>query len=107
MLIRIWRVNIVPERIGDLEDFANTYSLPMFRMQAGCLGVLFTRDGYNCAVISIWENMQAIEKLKASPSYNDTVEKIADTRMLEGEQSVEIFEAFGGFLGYDEIAKSL
>jgi quinol monooxygenase YgiN len=106
MLIRIWQVKVKPDRFYDLEDFARSHSLPMFKKQEGCLGVLFSRDENYCATISIWENMKAIEKLRDSSSYNETVEKIVATGMLEGEQSVEIFEMFGGFLSFDDVAKS-
>ncbi len=56
MFVRIWRVKIHPERIHELENFAHTHSLPMFQKQVGCLGVLFTRNGSDCATISVWEN---------------------------------------------------
>ena len=107
MLIRIWQVKVKPDRFDELEDFSNARSLPMFMQQEGCLGVLFSRDEHYCATISFWEDMKAIEQLKDSSSYNDTVEKIVATGMLEGEQSVEIFETFGGFLSFEDVAKSL
>src|SRR5258705_13984673 len=104
MLIRIWTVNIRADRIADLEHFARTESLPMFQNQAGCLGVLFTRDANLCATISLWEDMKYIDMLKTSPSYNETVEKIVATGMFEGEQSIAIFNCFGGFLDSYDIA---
>jgi hypothetical protein len=42
ILVRIWRVKVKQERIDWLEKFAHTVSLPMFKQQKGCLGVLFT-----------------------------------------------------------------
>ena len=107
MLVRIWRVKVHPERLNDFEDFAHAYSLPMFQKQVGCLGVLFTRNGNDCATISVWENAPAIEKLKSSPTYSETVRQIEAAGMLEGEQSVELFQAFGGSLNRDEISEAL
>jgi len=107
MLVRIWRVKIHPERINELENFAHAYSLPMFKAQVGCLGVLFTRNGSDCVTISVWENAEAIERLKSSPTYNETVRQIEATGMLEGEQSVELFQAFGGFMNRDKISEAL
>jgi quinol monooxygenase YgiN len=107
MLIRIWQLKVKPDRFDELEDFTRTYFLSMFKEQKGCLGVLFTHDENYCAMISIWEDMQAIEKLRDSASYNDAIEKILGSGMLEDEQSVELFETFGGFLDIEDVAKLL
>ena len=104
MLLRIWHVKIDPARVDELENFAQTYSLPMFQQQAGCLGVLFTWQGNDCATISLWQTMDAIEKLKTSPTYAETVRQLEATGMLGGEQSVELFQCFGGFLNLDVLA---
>lgn len=105
MLIRIWKVRILKDRTEDLRDFARTESLPMFKKQAGCLGVLFTLDGNLCATISVWKDRRSIESLKTSQSYKETVDKILATGMLEDEQSVEIFDCFGGYLDLAAIAQ--
>lgn len=107
MPVRTWRVKIHPERINELENFAHTYSLPMFQKQVGCLGVLFTRKGSDCATISVWENAEAIERLKSSSTYRETVRQIEATGMLEGEQSVEVLQSFGGFLNPNKILEAL
>ena len=107
ILVRIWRAKIHPERISALENFAHAYSLPMFQAQVGCLGVLFTRNGSRCVTISIWENAAAIERLQSSRTYQEIVRQLEATGILEGEQSVESFQAFGGFLNWDEISVAL
>lgn len=107
MLIRTWKVHIHKDKIGELKHFAKTKSLPMFKEQTGCLGVLFTLDGNLCNTTTLWRDRESIEMLKTSITYNDTVEKIVATGMLEGESTVEIFDCFGGFLELDTIAQSL
>jgi quinol monooxygenase YgiN len=98
MLVRIWRVKIKPERMEDLKNFARTFSLPMFTQQAGCLGVLFSLDGNNCATITFWDTIESIERLGNSRSYRETVDKIEASGMLEGEHKVEVFQIFDGYL---------
>lgn len=107
MFIRIWKVIIEANRIDDLKYFAQTESLPMFKKQTGCLGVFFTLDGNQCATITLWKDMESIDYLKTSPSYNETVEKIEATGMLQGNSSVEIFDSFSGSLEFDKIANIL
>ena len=107
MLVRTWKVHILKNRITDLKHFARTESLPMFKKQAGCLGVMFTLSGNLCATTTIWKDMESIVALKTSPTYNETVKKIVATGMLEGEQSVEIFDCFGGFLELEAIGNFL
>jgi hypothetical protein len=107
MLTRTWKVHIHKDRIGDLKHFARTESLVMFKKQAGCLGVFFTLDGNKCATITLWKDMASIVALKSSKSYMDTVEKIVASGIFEGEQSIEIFDCFDGYLKLDDIPKSL
>ena len=107
MLIRIWQIKVKPDRFGDLEKFGEEYFQPMFERQEGCLGVLFTHDENYSAMISMWDDMRSIEKLRESSLYHEAVESILGSGLVDGEQSVEIFEASGGFLRFEEIAKSL
>jgi len=107
MLIRSWKVHIHNDRIDDLKHFAKTESLPMFKKQNGCLGVLFTLDDKLCNTITIWKDKDSIELLKSSKSYNETVEKIVASDMLAGESTIEVFDCFGGFLEMDAIIGSL
>ena len=41
MLVRIWRTQVDPFREAEYVAFTQDYSLPMFRQQPGCFGVLF------------------------------------------------------------------
>ena len=107
MLIRIWKVNVENDKIADLKIFAETESLPMFKKQKGCLGVFFTLYGNQCATITLWKDMESINALNSSAFYNETVEKIEASGILEGEHFVEIFNSFGGFLETDKINKFL
>ncbi len=52
----------------------------MFRKQSGFLGVLF---------------LQAVERLADSPTYLQTLKRIADSGVLVGDQVIEVFEAHG------------
>ncbi len=107
MIVRIWRVGIRPERINELEHFAHTNSLSMFQEQEGCLGVLFTLNDRDCVTISLWENAESIERLKSSSTYIQTARLMEATGMLEGAQSVELFQSFGGFTSPDKLSEAL
>lgn len=103
MIVRTWHTTIDPDRVEDFEAFANTYSLPMFRKQSGCLGVLFSREGADTTTLSFWEDQASIDQLEFSSSYQETVRRIQDTDLLRGEQSVTIYPILGGYLDLDEI----
>jgi heme-degrading monooxygenase HmoA len=63
---------------------------------AGFRGVLFTRDGADCAVLSLWEDRDAIAALAGSPVYQETVQRLVATGVLAGPQTVEVLEVHGG-----------
>lgn len=107
MFIRTWKTSVHPDRVDDLETFAEKFSLPMFREQPGCLGVLFARDGAYKETVSFWEDQEAIERLATSPSYEETVRRIEETGMLQGEQTVTILPLYGGYLKLDEMERRL
>ena len=96
--MRIWRSRIKEGREEEYDHFARDESKPMFEAQAGNLGVLFTRTGDDCAVISFWKDLRAITAMETSQSYRKTVGKIEGTGFLKGKQTVEIFAATDGFL---------
>jgi heme-degrading monooxygenase HmoA len=98
MLVRIWRTHIEEARAPEYEAFAQQRSLPMFQTQQGFAGVLFAREGASCAVISFWRDAAAVDALASSASYRETATALADTGMLVGEASVEVFELRGGLL---------
>ena len=104
MLLRIWRTGVDPTRWQEYARFEREHSLPMFRQQGGCRGVLFVRsaDGYGAAACSFWDDKTSIERLHASPTYAATVARLMATGLLTGEQSVVLYEIAGG--GLDALA---
>jgi heme-degrading monooxygenase HmoA len=97
VVARIWRTGVKPERFEEYERFARERSLPMFREQRGFIGVLFMREGADrAAMLTLWEDEEAIEELEASSLYRRTVEDILGSGFLAVEQSVEVFEVHGG-----------
>ena len=100
MLVRVWTVDIKKEKIKELEEFANTISLPMFIEQEGCLGVLFTKNSDEASTITFWENQESIDKLATSVSYQDVVKQIEESGILAGNHKSETYEEYGGFIGF-------
>jgi len=100
VLVRVWTVDIKKDRIKDLEEFANTISLPMFRKQEGCLGVLFTKNSQEASTITFWDNQESINKLATSKSYQDVVKEIEESGILAGNHKSETYEEYGGFMGF-------
>jgi len=70
----------------------------MFRQQPGCRGVLLLRagDGMGAAACSFWDDQQAIERLRNSPTYQGTVARLVATGLLTGEQTVVVYKVAGG-----------
>jgi heme-degrading monooxygenase HmoA len=98
MIVRVWKVGIADGQAEALEQFAKQVSLPMFRQQPGCLGVLFTRSEKTCATITLWESEESIEALNLSASYQKVVRAIEESGVLEGAHQTEAFCFYGGFL---------
>jgi heme-degrading monooxygenase HmoA len=94
----MWRATIHLGRIPDYERFAQVESLPMFQQQAGFLGVLFTRRRYRCAVLSFWEDEDAVRALSESATYKATAARLEASGILRGETLVEAWRVHGGFL---------
>jgi heme-degrading monooxygenase HmoA len=99
VILRVWRTRIDEARSREYRVFAQERSLPMFRQQAGFVGVLFAQHGAERAVISLWRDFESVEALASSESYQATVGEIVGTGFLQGESSVEVFELEGAFLG--------
>jgi hypothetical protein len=76
MIVRIWRTGLHEPRAADYERFALERSLPMFQRREGCLGVLFTSVPDGRAVVTLWEDAAAIERLDHDPEYRATVDAI-------------------------------
>jgi heme-degrading monooxygenase HmoA len=99
VIVRIWRTRIDPARAAEYERFAEERSLPMFRAQSGFRGVLFTAAAENSrAVISFWEDQEAVELLDRSDSYRQTASALGSTGILRGDQTVELLNVTGGDL---------
>ena len=51
-----------------------------------------SRNAGDCAVITLWENQQAIDHLEASALYSETVQSIMKAGFLTGDQRTEVYE---------------
>jgi len=100
MLLRLWRTGVDPQRWPEYARFEREHSLPLFRQQAGCYGVVFVRtsDGAGAAACTLWQDWGAIERLAQSHTYQATVARLLDTGLLTGTQSVEVLEVATGAL---------
>jgi len=101
MLVRVWRVDINEDKIKELEEFANTISLPMFKKQKGCLGVLFTKNTQEAATITFWDRQESIEQLATSSSYQDVVRQIEESGILGGNHQSVTYQEYGGFIDFE------
>ncbi|WP_228853055.1 hypothetical protein [Aegicerativicinus sediminis] len=55
MIVRIWTTGIKPGKNKEYLEFANKYSIPMFKQQKGIMGVtIFTKD-YKSSVLTYWK----------------------------------------------------
>jgi heme-degrading monooxygenase HmoA len=101
MIVRIWRTRIDQARTGEYLDFAQSKSLPMFRAQPGFAGVLFAAREDERAVITLWDDLAAVEALDHSATYAATVEAIEATGVIRGSSTVEVLELEATFLRDD------
>ncbi len=104
MIVRLWTTRVEKDRIAEYEENERSRSLPMFRKQPGCLGVMFLRSSENCFALSFWEDLESVEALKTSTSYIEASAFYANSGMLVGEPSLQVFEAAGGFLNLEALA---
>jgi hypothetical protein len=58
-------------------------------------------------VLTLWEDEKAVEELEASLPYRQTVEVIVGSVFLAADQSVGVFEVYGGQVLADELAARL
>ena len=106
MIVRIWRTGVDRSRLKEYARFEEERSLPMFCKQPGLIGVFFLREGEDrAAALTLWEDMAAVKTLATSSSYLRTVQELVDTGLLNGGQSVEVFEVHGCRLQWEELAK--
>lgn len=59
------------------------------------------------ASLTIWEDTGAVEALASSPSYRRTVRELAESGLLAGKQSGEVFEVEGGNLRPEALLAAL
>jgi heme-degrading monooxygenase HmoA len=104
MIVRIWRTQVDSSRMPEYESFEREHSLPMFRKQAGFLGVLFLRSAEECAALTMWSGPPAVKALSTSESYRHTVRRLEATGLLKGEPSVEVFDVQGGWIRSEALA---
>ena len=98
MILRIWRTEVQTGRATDYEHFAMTRSLPMFRRQSGCRGVLLAEHSGERIAITLWEDQEAVARLEESADYLQTVRALLDSGILQGDQATRVYGAAAGFL---------
>lgn len=91
-IARLWRTSIEGDRLDEYEEFARDVSLPMFREQDGFEGVIMSRSGNSCRVLTLWRDLAAVEQLEHSERCAATVKAIEAQGFLSGHQTVEISE---------------
>jgi heme-degrading monooxygenase HmoA len=96
--LRVWRTRLDLTRLDEYEQWIEERSKPMFRAQRGFLGVLFARRDEEAAVLTLWEDKAAVERLKTSLSYQQAVRDIDATGFLIGESSVDVYEIHAGII---------
>jgi heme-degrading monooxygenase HmoA len=99
MIVRVWQVRVKENALAEYEENERNRSLPMFKEQPGCLGVLFLRSMGMCSALTFWSDRAAIEQLNSSKSYLDASRFYENSGMLEGEPTLQVFEVQGGYLG--------
>ena len=108
MILRVWRAKIYPEHLDEYQCFEQEWCMLMLRKQPGLLGVLFLRQAEDCAaLLTIWEDAGAVEALESSPSYRQVTHELAESALLAGNQSVEVFEVEDGDLRPDVLVRAL
>lgn len=98
MILRIWRTQVEPAEAAAYLEFARGKSLPMFREQRGFRGVFFTTNGADRAVVTLWDDVDAVDALAGSQTYAQTASAIEQAGFLRGDSTVELFEVEDRFL---------
>lgn len=96
--LRIWRTGLDVTRLDEYERFVDERSRPMFTVQSGFRGVIFSRSGDEIAVLSFWDDQRAIETLEGSETYQQTVQAITAAGFLTDDSTVDVFEIEAGVL---------
>lgn len=72
----------------------------MFTAQPGFRGVIFSRSEDAVAVLSFWDDHDAVEALSTSETYLEAVNAIGDAGFLTSDSTLEVFEI------HDAVTKS-
>jgi heme-degrading monooxygenase HmoA len=97
-----------PSAIEEERCFEQERCIPMLHKQPGLLGVLFLRQAEDhAASLTIWEDAGAVEALESSPSYREVTHELAESALLAGDESVEVFEVEGGDLRSEALMSAL
>jgi heme-degrading monooxygenase HmoA len=108
VILRVWSAKINPARLEAYRRFEAFRCLPMLHKQPGLLGVLFLRQAEDhAASLTLWEDAGAVEALQSSPSYRQTTYELAESALLTGNESVEVFEVEGGDLRPEALPRAL
>ncbi len=108
MILRIWRARINPARLEAYRRFERERCLPMLHKQPGLLGVLFLRQAEDHgASLTLWEDAGAVEALESSPSYREITHELAESALVVGNESVEVFEVESGDLRPEALMRAL
>jgi heme-degrading monooxygenase HmoA len=108
VIARVWRARINLARMEGYRRFEQERCMPMLYKQPGLLGALFLRQAEgHAASLTIWEDRGAVEALTSSPSYRETTHELAESALLAGSESVEIFEVEGGDLRPEALVRVL
>jgi heme-degrading monooxygenase HmoA len=108
VILRIWRTKIDPARHEAYRHFERERCLPMLHKQPGLLGVLFLRQAEDhAASLTVWEDVGAVEALESSPSYRETTHELAESALVVGNESVEVFKVEGGDLRPEALMRAL
>ena len=88
----MWRTRFDPDRLGELQSFAESVSKPMFGELPGCLGQVHAVRDDEWITQTYWESPFHIESATASERYQDVVARIVAAGFLRGTPSTEVFE---------------
>ncbi|NNF08785.1 MAG: hypothetical protein HKN74_00680 [Acidimicrobiia bacterium] len=100
MLTRIWRTRFDPDRLGELQEFADTVSGPMFRRLPGCRGYIYAVAGSTWVTQTFWDSQKEIAAAEASGDYRQVVAALEATGILRDEPTTEILTVTGTEMGW-------
>jgi len=107
MIARLWTTGVHPGMEPVYDDFARTFSRPMFESLPGCLGAFFLGTGPARSVLSLWADRASIDALDHSPLYTQTVERFLATGALRAPQTTAVWVVTGGTVNAAALAASM